>query len=353
MIPLAEREQRVNWINEARTGGARLDAACAEADIDVRTYQRWQRDGVLRADARPTAVRPVPSHALSAAERAQILATVNESRFASLPPSQIVPRLANDGVYLASESTFYRVLRAADQQHHRGRARSPVKRVASTHSATRPNAVWCWDITYLPSGVRGLWFYLYLIVDLYSRKIVGWEVHEQESGEHASALLRRSCLSEAVATQKMPLVLHADNGAPMKSATLLATLQFLGVAPSYSRPRVSDDNAYVESLFRTCKYRPNYPAQGFAMIDAARTWVMQFVQWYNGEHRHSGIAFVTPSERHAGRDSELLAQRTAVYAAAKHRHPQRWSGAIRKWESPEVVWLNPEREQRTESKQAA
>lgn len=353
MISLAEREQRITWINEARANGARLNAACAEADIDARTYQRWQCEGVVRVDGRPTALRPIPPHALSDAERAQIIATANESRFASLPPSQIVPRLADEGVYLASESTFYRVLRAADQQHHRGRARSPVKRVASTHAATQPNAVWCWDITYLPSGVRGMWFYLYLIVDLYSRKIVGWEIHDQESGEHASALLRRSCLAEAIATQSRPLVLHADNGAPMKSATLLSTLQFLGVAPSYSRPRVSDDNAYVESLFRTCKYRPNYPAQGFATIETARAWVMQFVHWYNSEHRHSGIAFVTPSERHGGRDVELLKQRTAVYTAAKQRHPQRWSGDIREWKSPDVVWLNPERELCTESKQAA
>lgn len=175
------------------------------------------------------------------------------TRFASLPPAQIVPRLADEGVYLASESTFYRVLHEADQQHHRGRAAAPNRKGPSSHEATGPNQVWCWDITYLPSAIRGLYFYLYLVLDVYSRKIVGWEVHATESGKQAAQLLQRTALSEAIQTWRQPLVLHAGNGAPMKSATLLATLQWLGVTPSHSRPRVSNDNAYAESLFRTCK----------------------------------------------------------------------------------------------------
>ena len=350
---LEKRQQLVQWIAEAVQAGARLRRACGEADIDQRTHQRWTRGDTLNADARPDVQRPEPTNKLSTEERAAIIAIANEARFASVPPSQIVPRLADEGKYLASESSFYRVLNAASQLHHRGRAAAPVKRVATTHIARAPNEVWCWDITYLKSLIRGEHFYLHLIHDLYSRKIVGWEVHLEENGDNASELLRRSYLAESISQQNKPLVLHSDNGAPMKSSTLLATMQFLGVAPSYSRPRVSDDNAYVEALFRTCKYRPNYPAQGFANIDDARDWVLQFVRWYNGTHCHSGIKFVTPDQRHRGADKTLLAKRDEVYAAAKQKQPQRWSGGTRNWTPVNEVSLNPERPSEPEMKQAA
>ena len=159
-----EREQWVQWIDEAVQAGARLAPACAEADISIRTHQRWTRNPDVCADARPRASRPTPSNKLSEAECALIISTANETRFASLPPSQIVPRLADEGVYLASESSFYRVLHAADQLHHRGRAAAPIKRVATTHVAHAPNEVWCWDITYLPAAIRGDFFYLYLML---------------------------------------------------------------------------------------------------------------------------------------------------------------------------------------------
>lgn len=353
MTALAQRQQLVAWIDAAVQAGARLALACGEADISLRSHQRWTHGDRVSADARPDAKRPAPTNKLSAQECALILATANEARFASLPPSQIVPRLADEGVYLASESSFYRVLNNADQLHPRGRAKAPVTRTATTHVAQAPNEVWCWDITYLPAAIRGQFFYLYLILDLYSRKIVGWEVYAEESGANASVLLTRSCVAEGIGQHGKPLVLHADNGAPMRSSTLLATMQFLGVTSSYSRPRVSDDNAYAESLFRTCKYRPNYPAQGFANMDDARTWVQQFVHWYNTEHRHSGIVFVTPEQRHRGTDSTLLTQRHTVYEAAKQRHPQRWRGKTRNWTPANKVWLNPERQPRTEMQQAA
>lgn len=353
MTVLVDRQQLVQWIDEAVHAGARLKPACSEADISIRTHQRWTRGDTLNTDARPLALRPMPANKLTAEECAAIVATANEERFASLPPSQIVPRLADENVYIASESSFYRVLKAVDQLHHRGRAKAPVKRVATTHVAYAPNDVWCWDITYLPAAIRGDYYYLHLMLDLYSRKVVGWEVHAQENGDNASALLKRSCLMESIGLSGKPLVLHADNGAPMKSSTLLTTMQNLGVLPSYSRPRVSDDNAYVESFFRTCKYRPDYPAKGFSNIADARAWVLQFVRWYNGEHRHSGIKFVTPQQRHQGADVALLAQRDTVYAAAKQRHPQRWSGEHRNWAPVNEVWLNPERQAQPEMKQAA
>ncbi|MDX1253602.1 MAG: IS3 family transposase, partial [Gammaproteobacteria bacterium] len=220
---------------------------------------------------------------------------------------------------------------------------APSRKEPTSHEATGPNQVWCWDITYLPTRVRGLYFYLYLILDLYSRKIVGWEVQATETGEHAASLLRRTILGEAVQPWREPLVLHADNGSPMKSATLLSTLQWLGVTPSHSRPRVSNDNAYAESVFRTCKYRPEYPTEGFATLEEARAWVMRFVGWYNCEHRHSGLNFVTPEQRHSAQAEDIMKRRTEIYEAARARNPQRWSRSIRDWSLPQSVWLNPEK----------
>ena len=228
----------------------------------------------------------------------------------------------------------------ADAQHHRGRAKAPrAPTPPPSHTAEGPGQVWCWDITYLPSPVRGMFFYLYLILDLYSRKIVGWEVHTQESSAHASALVRRAVLAEGGLGQ--PLVLHADNGGPQTGSTLMATLKHLGVIPSHSRPRVSDDNAFAETLFRTLKYRPAYPTGGFADLADARAWVLDFVRWYNTEHRHSALRFVTPEQRHCGADVAILAQRQALYAQAQAAHPERWSGATRDWTPPGPVTLNP------------
>lgn len=353
MTSLVEREQWVMWIREAVAAGARLACACAQIELSLRTFQRWTKNGHIIADKRPIVVRTKPCNALTAEERATIMETVNEPRFASLPPSQIVPILADEGTYLASESTYYRLMKDNAQQRHRGRAKAPKRHTLTTHEASAPNEVWCWDITYLPAAIRGQYFYLYLVHDLYSRKIVGWEVHEAESGEYASELIKRSYLAEHVALQTKPLVLHADNGSPMKAATLLSTLQFLGVASSHSRPRVSNDNAYVESLFRTCKYRPDYPVKGFASIDDARHWISSFVSWYNTQHRHSGIRFVTPEQRHRKQDSVILEERRTVYESARARHPERWSKSTRNWQPIASVYLNPERAPTRERQQAA
>lgn len=193
----------------------------------------------------------------------------------------------------------------------------------------------------MPSRVRGLFWYLYLIEDIYSRKIVGWEVHERETGEWAAALLQRSIMAEQCFGQ--PLVLHADNGSPMKSQTMRVKLEELGISPSYSRPRVSNDNAFSESLFRTLKYCPAWPAQGFATLGEARAWVMKFVDWYNNRHCHSALKFVTPAQRHRGEDREILEQRDRIYEQAKARNPQRWSGQTRNWGAVGPTALNPER----------
>lgn len=337
----------IDLIEETVTAGARRCKACEVLEIDVRTLQRWKKalveEKTLEDRRKVAAAKRAPANKLRDAERQEILAVCNQPAFQSLPPSQIVPRLADNGEYIASESSFYRVLREADQVHRRGRAQAPRK-VAKPegYQATGPNQVWSWDITFLASSIRGAFYRLYLVEDIFSRKIVGWEVHENELAEHASVLIRKACLIEGI--REDGLVLHADNGGPMKGATMLATLQKLGVVPSFSRPSVSDDNPYSESLFRTLKYVPAYPSKPFESIEAARKWVHGFVQWYNNEHRHSAIRYVTPDQRHRGADSELLKQREAVYAAARQRNPARWSGKTRNWNPVTEVWLNPPKE---------
>ena len=346
MIGLEDRQALAQDIDVAHAAGARLHPACEIAGIDVRTLQRWKaRQGLTAGDGRPQAVRPTPSHALSPAERAALLAVANEPRFASVPPARIVPMLADEGVYLGSESSMARVLREHGQNARRGRAKVPkATRPPTTHIATAPGQVWCWDMTYLPAVVMGRRFHLYLILDLYSRKIVGAEVHDSDDADHAVHLVRRTALAESIATLDTKPVLHGDNGSTLKATTVLAMLQWLGVKPSYSRPRVSDDNAYAESLFRTAKYRPEFPAKGFASLDEARTWAAAFVRWYNVDHRHSGIRYVSPQQRHAGEDRAILAARNTLYAQAKQRNPARWSGSTRDWSHIGVVALNPERD---------
>ena len=340
MTGLSERLQVTIWLTEAMAAGARQDQACAVLGLSARTVQRWQADERVGSDQRPG--RPQnPSNQLSEGERIRLLAVANSAEFGHLPPSQIVPRLADRGEYLASESTFYRVLKAENQLMHR-RAERPAHPRAKPRAlrATAPNRLYTWDITYLPTPIRGLYFYLYLFLDVFSRKIVGWQVYEEESSLLASEVMRDLCRREHIGRDQV--VLHADNGGPMKGATMLATLQALSVMPSFSRPAVSNDNPYSESLFRTLKYRPAYPSESFVSLALARKWMTSFVQWYNHEHRHSAIGFVTPGQRHAGLDKTLLRNRTNVYEAAKRRCPQRWSGATRNWQRVAVVHLNPD-----------
>ena len=346
MTPLEDRQKLSLDIEQAHQAGARLHLACELAGIDVRTLQRWKADaGLVHGDGRPAAARPKPAHALTAAERERIVSVANEPRFADMPAARIVPMLADEGVYVASERSFQRVLRDVGQNRHRGRAKAPRKsRPPTTHVATAPGQLWCWDMTYLPAEVAGRWFYLYMILDVYSRKIVGFEVHDRDDSAVAAQLVKRAALAEGVHAMAAKPVLHGDNGATLKATTVLAMLHWLGVKPSYSRPRVSDDNAYAEALFRTAKYRPEFPTNGFADLDQARAWARRFVHWYNHDHRHSGIRYVSPAQRHAGADAAILARRHAVYTAARERHPRRWSGATRNWTPIGAVTLNPERD---------
>jgi transposase InsO family protein len=327
-------------VDEAVVAGARQAEACKLLGLTSRTLERWRAQGIGE-DSRAGPLTP-PSQKLSPAEEQEILEIVNRPEYRNLSPKQIVPALADDHeMYVASESTIYRVLRKAKQMTRRGRAKAPQPRSRPTeHVATGPNQVWSWDITYLKSPIRGIYYYLYMALDVWSRKIVGWDVHETETSEQAALLISRASGAESM--DPCGRVLHADNGGPMKGATLLATLQDLGIVPSYSRPRVSDDNPYSESLFRTVKYRPEYPRGGcFDSLEDARTWVAAFVQWYNFEHRHSAIRFVTPDDRHSGREHEILARRKKFLEKQRKARPDRWSGPVRNCEPVGEVRLNP------------
>jgi transposase InsO family protein len=340
MISLSERTNVSVWIGVACSNGARLSRACEVLEISPRTLQRWRGNGAVKADGRKqTKVGSEPANKLSEHERQHILDVANTPEFAHLPPSQMVPALADQGRYIASESSFYRVLREASQLVHRGKAKPASRQRPKPLQADAPNQLWSWDITYLATTVKGVFFYLYLIMDIFSRKIVGWDVYDSESAHRAATVFRRAHLREGIAGEA--LVLHSDNGSPMKGATMLATLQRLGVMPSFSRPSVSDDNPYSEALFKTMKYHPGYPDKPFDNLEDARRWVFGFEHWYNEIHHHSALRFVTPGQRHRGEDIDILARRQVLYEAAKARHPERWSGSTRNWKLEEIVNLNP------------
>lgn len=327
----------LDQVDTAAQEGARLQASCELLGIDKRTVERWRRQA--GGDDRRCGSRRTPVNKLSVEERKQVLQVANSVEYRDLSPKQIVPQLADRGKYLASESTFYRVLREADQLKHREKSR-PAHHKPDEHVASGPCQLWSWDITYLRTAVRGSFYYLYLMVDVWSRKIMGWTVEEAESTDRAASLFAEICAEHHL--DSLGLVLHSDNGGPMKGSTMLATLQRLGVVPSFSRPRVSDDNPYSESLFRTMKYRPDFPDKPFASLDEARAWVTGFVDWYNTVHLHSAIGFVTPDDRHCGRDCLLLENRRAVYERARRKNPERWSGTTRNWSHIETVTLNPD-----------
>lgn len=330
-----DRAEGIFLIKEAVSAGARKFMACEILDLEIRTIERWEK---IPADGRH-GPHSIPSNALTEEERAKVLTVANSTEYANLPPGQIVPKLADQGEYVASESSFYRILKAEKMLTHRSRSNPRTHSKPEELVALKPNQIWSWDITYLRAAIKGTYYYLYLPMDLFSRKIVHWEVHENENTELASGMITKACFVNQI--QEDQIVLHSDNGGPMKGATMLATLQRLGVAPSFSRPSVSNDNPYSESLFKTLKYCPSFPERGFANIDDAREWVKRFVHWYNNIHLHSGINFVTPASKHCGSDGKILEKRHKVYELARLRNPNRWSKQTRNWSMVNIVKLNP------------
>jgi len=335
-VSTENRSQLLEMVEVAVESGCAQQKACEVVGVTPRTYQRWG----LIPGSRDGRCGPLsaPANKLSPQERAEVIRISTSAEFCDKSPHQIVPALADKGEYVASESSFYRLLKGAELLKHRGKSKPRSVTRPKAYVATKPNQIYSWDITYLLSAIRGQYYYLYLFLDIFSRKIVGAEVYENESAELSSRLLVNICESEGVRPDQ--ITLHSDNGGPMKGATMLVTMQRLGVMPSFSRPSVSNDNPYSESMFKTLKYCPQFPTKPFESIEVARDWVKAFVIWYNTEQLHSGINFVTPASKHAGNDVQILSQREKVYADAKTKNPARWSGATRNWKPIQEVKLN-------------
>lgn len=333
------RLRTIQSIDKAVQAGARLKPACKLAGISARTLHRWKADNV--GEDRRKGPRQPPKNKLSPEEQKRVLETLNAPEYRDLSPKQLVPRLADQGRYDASEATMYRLLRKNKQMVHRARSRSPRHYKPKALEASAPMQVLCWDITYLPTCIKGQFYYWYVFEDLYSRAVVGQQVFEREDQQLSSWLLEETLVEHEVSAGRV--VVHSDNGGPMKGATMLATMERLGVVASFSRPGISNDNPHAEALFRTAKYRPEYPYTPFEDIASAQAWCDRFVRWYNTEHRHSSLNFVTPQERFEGQDRLLLAKRSSLYALARERHPERWSGGTRNWAPVGSVQLNPEK----------
>lgn len=301
----------------------------------MRTLQRWKNLEGFGDRRRGPATH---FRALSADEKINILAALNSEEFCNDPPHRVVARLADQGKYLSSAATMYRLLRAAKLLGHRSRAKKPIRVERLETIATRPNQVWCWDITYLRTPVRGQYLRLYLYVDIFSRKILGWEINPEEREKVALDLFNKILKSEKISGKGIRV--HNDNGSSMKGIMFVEELRNLGVIQSCSRPSVSNDNPFAEALFKTMKYRPEYPYGPFKDITTARDWVTKFVEWYNNEHLHSSIGYVTPSSRHTGEDEAQFAKRRLTFKAAQALNPERWTQKPFGWHRVEVVELN-------------
>lgn len=335
-IAATDKEAAIYLLTEACNTGARKHKACEVLGFTVRSFQRWLKKDNL-ADGRNYSNR-IPGNKLTEVERNKIIEVSTLPEYRDLAIAQIVPTLADQGSYIASESSFYRVLKEHNLNAYRGKSKPKTIRKKPELIAIAPNSLWSWDITYLQTLVKGTFYYLYLIMDIYSRKIVGFDIFEEQAAELASIVMTEACNVEGI--NESQLTLHSDNGGPMKGGVMLATLQKLGVIPSFSRASVSNDNAYSEALFKTLKYCPEYPSKPFESINHAKAWVTKFVHWYNNIHHHSGIKFVTPNERHQGLDQKILSNRISVYKKARTLNPNRWSKQIRNWSVISSVGLN-------------
>ena len=338
MTAKKEREEITSHINDAVNNGARKNKACKIIGFSLRTIQRWENnpDGDKRSD-----FKRISPQALSEEEKDQIVDICTKNEYKDMNPNEIVPVLAEKGEYYGSESSFYRVLKEKDLLKHRSDCKpsKPCKKPEEL-KATGPNQVYSWDITYLKTNIRGIFYYLYLFMDVWSRMIVGWTIEESEDGEIASEVIKKICKEQGIQS----VYLHADNGGPMKCGTMLATMEWLGVVPSFSRPRVSNDNPFSESLFKTLKYRASFPKK-FDSLEEAKVWIVTFVKWYNEEHHHSATKYVTPKQRHSGEDITILEKRKVTYIAARNKRPDRWSGNIRNWDHIKEVYLNKQIEE--------
>ena len=313
--------------------GARSSRICDGINISIRSLQRWRKN---LADRRKGPKRHYK--VFSAKERIEILSLLLSEEYCDYPPHQIVAKLADQGVYKGSASSMYKILREENLLAHRGRSKKPTHTPKLETKATGPNQVWCWDITYIPSKLRGHWYFLYVFEDIYSRKIVGYKLEKEESDVASESLFTHCLKAEGITGERLRL--HNDNGNVMKGYFFTEKLKSLGVIQSFSRPSVSNDNPYIESLFKTMKYRPHYPYRPFRSMQEAETWIGGFVKWYNNHHLHSGIQYVTPVSRHIGEDETILSQRRKIFQKAQAKKPWRWSKAPKNWQPETTVELS-------------
>ena len=312
---------------------AGISATCRALGVSRATLDRRRRPQAARLP------RPRPARALAPAEEAAILASLHSERFADRAPATIVATLLDEGTFLCSVRTMYRVLdKHGEVRERRDQLRHPAY-AAPELLATAPNQVWSWDITKLRGPVKWTYFHLYVILDLYSRYVVGWMVAPHESGALAKKLIAESCAKQGI--EPGDLTLHADKGTSMTSKPVALLLADLGITKSHSRPHVSDDNPYSEAQFKTLKYRPDFPER-FGSLQDARAFCVAFFAWYATEHRHSGIAMLTPEDVHYGRAAQMLAARGIVLDAAYAAHPERFvNRPPRPGVLPPAVWINP------------
>ena len=334
-----QRTDAIKLINEALSDEASLIKACEVLEISTRTYYRWRND--TSGDKRKGAEKEVPRK-LTPEEEQEIIDVSCEKRICDCAPYQIVAILLDEGRYIASTSSYYRILKSKDLLHHRKKGRSNKKKATPPELvSTGPNQVYSWDITWLKTDVNGIFFFAYMIIDVWSRKLVGWEIHTKESADISSNMFKR--LSRKLKLKGVKL--HSDNGHPMRGSTMIQTLYNLGILPSFSRPRISNDNPFSESFFKTVKYTAGFPSY-FKDLEHARIWMANFVNWYNTEHRHSGIGLITPEQRHSGEGSKIMGKRNVVMSKAYALKPERWSSKPVFWEQSEEVYLNPSAETR-------
>lgn len=307
-------------------------AACVALGVSRATFYRAKKPSA------PPKPRPRPARALPDAERTEVLSTLNSVRFADKAPAQVYAALLDEETFLCSIRTMYRILAEAGLVHERRNQRRHPAHVKPQLVARAPNQVWVWDITKVPGPERGVYYCLYVVLDIFSRAVVGWTIAMTESAELWRDVVEESCTRHGIAPGQ--LTMHADRGSPMTAKSTALLYADLGITQSHSRPRVSNDNAFAETAFKTLKYRPEMPDR-FGSLEDARAFFARLLAWYNDEHFHSGIALLTPADVHAGTASTIVAARQRVLDAAFQAHPERFPhGAPTHQELPTEVWIN-------------
>ncbi len=323
-------------VSESLPPGTAADA-CRAFGVPRASWYRHERPVPVAYG--PKQRRASPRRSLSANERTDVLETVNSQRFAYQAPAEIVATLLDEGRYMCSERTMYRVLKDHDQVRERRRVLRHPTYQRPELLATRPNEVWTWDITKLKGPVKYQYFQLYVMLDIFSRMVVGWMLADCEKDELAGQLISETCERQGIVPDQLSI--HADRGTSMTSLHVAALLANLGVTKSHSRPHVSNDNPYSESHFRTLKYRPDFPAR-FGSLADARAFCRVFFDWYNNDHHHSGIAMLTPTDLHGGRGDAILLARNSVMLGAYAQNPNRFvNGKPVVRATPDAAWINP------------